>query len=149
MHLCWHLTESEFNLTQNKNPSVRSLFTLRAGCEKYCLNSFLRWWNLIKRKLWFVTEILLSAAWRWTCADSCWCRRREAALYRLTSLWCFLLVWSTMKTAGRNILDIRGLDNELSVWCCQKSFGQSVMLRASHFVQLGFCSPHNTDVYSI
>ena len=87
------------------------------------VNYSTRGWNIISSALSFVTERF------------CFTEPRIRRLIRLpqekspsvlTLVGCFLLVWSTKKTAGSCILDTGGLDNELPVWCCQKSFGSLV-----------------------
>lgn len=76
-----------------------------------------RGWNLIcdRAFLFFWLRI-----WRFICL------LQEKSLSVLTLACCFLSGWSTKKTAGSCILDTGGLDNELPVWCCQKSFGSLV-----------------------
>lgn len=78
---------------------------------------------------------------------------QKKSLCMLTSARCFLLSWSTMKTAGSCILDTDGLDNELSVWRCQKSFGSlinhsvcNISTPKNQACPHKYCPLHNEDL---
>lgn len=106
--------------------------------------------RLAKGKLFAAAYFFMVRVWRFLCL------LQKKSLCMLTSAHCFLLIWSTMKTAGSCILDTDGLDNELSVWRCQKSFGSLINHSGSNIItpkaslskkkKKKSCSWHNEDL---
>lgn len=110
------LYKQYINVSQN---SVLLLITCTLNAYRGWLNGsswalILNLNNCTQRWIHICDSPFLNHVWRFICL------LQKKSLCMLTSACCFLLSWSTMKTAGSCILDTDGLDNELSVWRCQK-----------------------------
>lgn len=128
------------NPPTDRDPSDDEQTPNRAGINRSfheflrMVNYSTRGWNTINCAISCVTERVFVL---WPRILRFICLLQEKSLSVLTLACCFLLVWSTKKTAGSCILDTGGLDNELPVWCCQKSFGS--------LVKHGACNINNSN----